>query len=223
MFDILWYLFLAAIAITVVAVAIKVAIALLPVALVIGGICVIGLIFCNDDCEKVPKNIQNAYHEQVKNISKHAKSAQKHVKSAKFKVINYHDGIQRHYHEQIKSMTRQKSGVNFESVHPALDSAISVVVWAYCIATGDETFKPLITSANDYEGHSAQSAHYSGAAVDFRIKDIGNLAKRKELASLIREELGERFTILHESIGRANEHLHVQLRNGTYDRNVVWK
>lgn len=211
MFDILWYLFLAAIAITVVAVAIKVAIALLPVALVIGGICILGLIFCNDDCG------------QVENISKHAKSAQKHVESAKFKVINYHDGIQQHYHEQIKSMTRQKSGVNFESVHPALDSAISVVVWAYCIATGDETFKPLITSANDYEGHSAQSAHYSGAAVDFRIKDMGSLADRKNLVNLIREELGDRFTVLHESIGKANEHLHVQLRSGTYDRNVVWK
>ena len=141
MFDILWYLFLAAIAITVVAVAIKVAIALLPVALVIGGICVIGLIFCNDDCG------------QVENISKHAKSAQKHVKSAKFKVINYHDGIQRHYHEQIKSMTRQKSGVNFESVHPALDSAISVVVWAYCIATGDETFKPLCEAKGTRKPH----------------------------------------------------------------------
>jgi hypothetical protein len=212
MFDILWYLFLAAIAITAVVVAIKVAIALLPVALVIGGICVIGLIFCNDDCEKAPKN-----------ASTYAKNAQKHVENARFEVINYYDGIQRHYHEQIKSMTRQKPGVNFESVHPALDSAISVVVWAYCIATGDETFKPLITSANDYEGHSAQSAHYSGAAVDFRIKDIGNLATRKELASLIREELGERFTVLHESIGRANEHLHIQLRSGTYDRNVVWK
>lgn len=212
MFDILWYLFLAAIAITVVAVAIKVAIALLPVALVVVGICVIGLIFCNDDCEKVPKN-----------ASTYAKNAQKHVENAKFKVINYHDGIQRHYHEQIKSMTRQKPGVNFESVHPALDSAISVVVWAYCVAAGDETFKPLITSANDFEGHSAQSAHYSGAAVDFRIKDMGTLAERKELVNLIREELGERFTVLHESIGRANEHLHVQLRSGTYDRNVVWK
>lgn len=211
MFDILWYLFIAAIAITAVVVAIKVAIALLPVALVIGGICLIGIVFCNDD------------YGQVENISKHAKNAKNHVENAKFKVINYQNGIQRLYHEQIKSMTRQKPGVNFESVHPALDSAISVVVWAYAVATGDETFKPLITSANDYEGHSAQSAHYSGAAVDFRIKDMGSLADRKNLVNLIREELGDRFTVLHESIGRANEHLHVQLRSGTYDKNVVWK
>jgi hypothetical protein len=119
-------------------------------------------------------------------------------------------------------MTRQKSSVNLEAILPELDSAISVVVWAYCVAAGDENFKPLITSANDYEGHAAQSAHYFGAAVDFRIKDMGSLADRKELVALIREELGERFTVLHEDIGKANEHLHVQLRSGTYDKTVAF-
>jgi len=119
-------------------------------------------------------------------------------------------------------MTRQKPSVNLEDILPEIDSAISVVVWAYCVATGDENFKPLITSANDYEGHMEKSAHYSGAAVDFRIKDIGDLAERKELVSLIREELGERFTVLHEDIGKNNEHLHVQLRRGTYDRSIAF-
>lgn len=133
------------------------------------------------------------------------------------------DGVQQKFHQQMRSMTRQKSGVNLEDILPELDSAISVVVWAYSVATGDYNFKPLITSANDYEGHSERSAHYSGAAIDFRIKDMGSLEERRELVDLIREELGERFVVLHEDVGKSNEHLHVQLRRGTYARNVVWK
>jgi hypothetical protein len=133
------------------------------------------------------------------------------------------DGVQQKFHQQMRSMTRQKSGVNLEDILPELDSAISVVVWAYSVATGDYNFKPLITSANDYEGHSERSAHYSGAAIDFRIKDMGSLEERRELVDLIREELGERFVVLHEDVGKNNEHLHVQLRRGTYERNVVWK
>jgi hypothetical protein len=52
---------------------------------------------------------------------------------------------------------------------------------------------------------------------------MGSLEERRELAELIREELGERFVVLHEDVGKSNEHLHVQLRRGTYERNVVWK
>jgi hypothetical protein len=87
----------------------------------------------------------------------------------------------------------------------------------------DDEFMPLITSANDYEGHAERSAHYVGAALDFRIKDMGDRVDREKLVQAVREELGSRFIVLHEDIGKANEHMHVQLRNGTYDRNVVWK
>jgi hypothetical protein len=62
-----------------------------------------------------------------------------------------------------------------------------------------------------------------GAALDFRIKDMGDRVERERLVQAVRDELGCRFVVLHEDIGKANEHMHVQLRNGTYDRNVVWK
>jgi hypothetical protein len=52
---------------------------------------------------------------------------------------------------------------------------------------------------------------------------MGDRVDREKLVQMVREELGSRFIVLHEDIGKANEHMHVQLRNGTYDRNVVWK
>ncbi len=127
------------------------------------------------------------------------------------------------FHEQMLSMTRQKPGISFHMLRPEMDSAISVVVSAYHTAMNDDEFKPLITSANDYEGHAQKSAHYVGAALDFRIKDMGNIQQRKELAQTVRKDLGDRYTVLHEDIGRNNEHLHVQLRSGTYNRKELWK
>ena len=138
-------------------------------------------------------------------------------------VVQFRDDIQREYHEQMLSMTRHKSGVSFNMLRPEMDSVISVVASVYHTAMNDDEFKPLITSANDYEGHAQRSAHYVGAALDFRIKDMGDRVDREKLVQMVREELGGRFIVLHEDIGKANEHLHVQLRNGTYDRNVVWK
>lgn len=130
---------------------------------------------------------------------------------------------QQDFHEQMLSMTRQKPGVSFNMLRPEMDSVISIVANVYHTAMNDDEFKPLITSANDFEGHAEKSAHYVGAALDFRIKDMGKKVNREKLAQMVREELGNRFIVLHEDIGKENEHLHVQLRNGTYDKSVVWK
>lgn len=138
-------------------------------------------------------------------------------------VEMHRDSAQQEFHEQMLSMTLQKSSVNFNKLRPEMDSAISVVVSVYHTAMNDDEYKPLITSANDYEGHSERSAHYVGAALDFRIKDMGKKVDREKLAQMVREELGSRFVVLHEDIGNENEHLHVQLRKGTYNRNAVWK
>ena len=137
-------------------------------------------------------------------------------------VEMHRDSAQQEFHEQMLSMTLQKSGVNFNKLRPEMDSAISVVVSVYHTAMNDDEYKPLITSANDYEGHSERSAHYVGAALDFRIKDMGSLETRKQIAQMVRDNLGNRYTVLHEDIGQENEHLHVQLRNGTYNRNAEW-
>ena len=219
---------------------IKFAIALLPAALVIGFAGVLGLTFCDDTCAAQNEPIQSVPSVPINKVESHfekieeyvddvkatVKSVDKHIdekiEEIEEQVEQIRDNSRQKYHQQIRSMTRQKPSVNLDAILPEIDSAISVVVWAYCVAAGDENFRPLITSANDYEGHATHSAHYSGAAVDFRIKDMGSLEERKELVNLIREELGNRFTVLHEDIGKDNEHLHVQLRRGTYGKAVAF-
>ncbi len=62
-----------------------------------------------------------------------------------------------------------------------------------------------------------------GAALDFRIKNMGSHEDRKRIAQLVRDNLGKHYTVQHEDIGKENEHLHVQLRQGTYNRKAVWK
>ncbi len=207
MAEILGYLIVGVIAISLAVIAVKIVIALLPVILVIGGICLFVWFLGSSDSS-------------LKEVKHHVSHKRDAVEQS---VVRFRDNLQRNYHEQMLNLTRQKSGVNLDPIRPELDSAISVVAWAYHTFLEDDNFKPLITSANDFEGHAQQSAHYVGAAIDFRIKDVGNRADRERLAALVREELGDRFLVLHEDIGRANEHLHIQLKSGTYDRRVVWK
>ena len=207
MASILGFLVVATIVIVLAVIAVKILIALLPVLLVVGGICLVFFIVggASDGVKEAKKEI--AYTQNT--VRQH--------------VVQFRDDVQRDYHEQMLSMTRHKSGVSFNMLRPEMDSVISVVASVYHTAMNDDEFKPLITSANDFEGHAERSAHYVGAALDFRIKDMGDRVDREKLVQMVREELGSRFVVLHEDIGKANEHLHVQLKNGTYDRNVVWK
>jgi hypothetical protein len=207
MAEILGYLIVGVIAISLAVIAVKIVIALLPVILVIGGICLFVWFLGSSDSS-------------LKEVKHHVSHKRDAVEQS---VVRFRDNLQRNYHEQMLNLSRQKAGVNLDPIRPELDSAISVVAWAYHTFLEDDNFKPLITSANDFEGHAQQSAHYVRAAIDFRIKDAGNRADRERLAALVREELGDRFLVLHEDIGRANEHLHIQLKSGTYDRRVVWK
>ena len=207
MAEILGYIIVGVIAISLAVLAIKILIALLPVILVIGGICL--FVWFLGGADSSLKEVEHQVNHRKNTVEQ--------------SVVRFRDDIQRNYHEQMLNLTRQKAGVNLDPIRPELDSAISVVAWAYHTYLNDDTFRPMITSANDFEGHAQKSAHYVGAAIDFRIKDIGNRSERERLAALVREELGDRFLVLHEDIGRSNEHLHVQLKSGTYDRSVVWK
>lgn len=138
-------------------------------------------------------------------------------------VYRERDGEERIAHRIARDITIAKAGVNMSSLRPEIDSAIVVIVEAFQDAMEDDSFLPVITSANDFSGHAKNSAHYAGAAVDLRIKDIGSLNARKELAADVRERLGDRFYVLHEDIGSSNEHLHVQMRSGTYNARERWQ
>lgn len=131
---------------------------------------------------------------------------------------------QQNYHEEVLSLTILKTeSVNIDCLRPELDTAINIVAAVYHQMFKDDNYRPVITSGNDSDKHGERSAHYACAAVDIRIKDVENVKIREALAQAIRDELGKQYTVLHEDIGKANEHLHIQLRSGTYNRNEVWK
>ena len=151
------------------------------------------------------------------------KTAQKVERDTPRTVIK-RNAEQQNYHEEVLSLTILKAAsVNIDCLRPEVDTAINIVASVYHEVFKDDNYRPVITSGNDSDKHGERSAHYACAAVDIRIKDVENQNTRRDLAQKIRDELGPRYTVLHEDIGMANEHLHVQLRSGTYDRNVVWK
>lgn len=206
MLSLLWTLLCIVVALIVVVIAVKVFLFLLPFLLI--GAAIFLVVKCNSDDFSFLKDTIEKTERNVRNESF---------------VYRERDGEERIAHRIARDITIAKAGVNMSSLRPEIDSAIVVIVEAFQDAMEDDSFRPVITSANDFSGHAKNSAHYAGAAVDLRIKDIGNLNARKELAADVRERLDDRFYVLHEDIGSSNEHLHVQLRSGTYNARERWR
>ena len=113
-------------------------------------------------------------------------------------------------HAYVRENIKIKPGVNMKVI-PEIDTALYEIIDIYRKILKDSTYMPLITSANDYNGHSKNSAHYRGAAVDIRIRDLDKTSK-KNIIVTIKKTLGKGYFILHEDIGSTNEHLHIQLK-----------
>ena len=140
------------------------------------------------------------------------------------KILVKRTPAQQNYHDEILSLTTLKTAsVIIDCLRPELDTAINVVVASYREVFENDNYRPIITSGNDSDKHGERSAHYACAAVDIRTKDIDDIEIRKALARAIAEELDSRYYVLHEAVGKANEHLHIQLKSGTYNRNEVWQ
>lgn len=113
-------------------------------------------------------------------------------------------------HDLIKRTIAKKDGVSLDIV-PALDTAILKINKIYQTVLQDPDYKVVITSANDFNGHKKNSAHYKGEAIDVRIKNIDKDMKN-DIVKLTKGILGPNFIVIHEDIGTPNEHLHVQLK-----------
>ena len=113
-------------------------------------------------------------------------------------------------HDLIKRTIAKKDDVSLDIV-PALDTAILKINKIYQTVLQDPDYKVVITSANDFNGHKKNSAHYKGEAIDVRIKNIDKDMKN-DIVKLTKGILGLNFTVIHEDIGTPNEHLHVQLK-----------
>lgn len=101
---------------------------------------------------------------------------------------------------------RCKPSVRFKAFTPALLRILRAV---HTVAPGS-----VITSAND-STHGPHSRHYTDEAIDLRTKDLPTLQAKKDLAAALRAELGPAFTVLFESPGGEQEHLHLQPKKGT--------
>lgn len=94
-----------------------------------------------------------------------------------------------------------KPGVKLTGLSPQM--ALAALIVRDCYGGGECT----ITSANDGT-HSALSFHYKGNALDFRTKDYAG--NKQALVTKIKEALGPEFDVVLESLGKENEHIHVE-------------
>lgn len=71
----------------------------------------------------------------------------------------------------------------------------------------------VVTSVNDSQ-HSPNSRHYTDEAIDIRTKTFKCNEDVYEFIRMYRALLGDKFTLLFESVDTPNEHLHVQVKKG---------
>ena len=99
-------------------------------------------------------------------------------------------------------MIRWKDSCRFDDLHGAIVLALVRANDIYAKA-GEDCW---ITSGNDSQ-HMIGSKHYIGRAVDLRTR---HLADPAATANQIRAALGAQFTVLYESAGTPNAHIHIQ-------------
>lgn len=67
----------------------------------------------------------------------------------------------------------------------------------------------VITSCSD-SVHGTNSLHWLGRAFDVRTKNIPSMKLKTEIRDTIKANLGPQFDVIFESMGLANEHLHIE-------------
>lgn len=117
----------------------------------------------------------------------------------------------RDVHELFLKRTDRKAGVHTGKLDGALDSAGLVAVYEFHRVMGD-SYRPTVTSANDSPEHARFSKHYENKALDFRLFDVPR-KKREGLVRAIEKQLGPRFRVLWENVGKSGEHLHIELKD----------
>lgn len=110
-------------------------------------------------------------------------------------------------------MIQLKAGVRIFGIRPEVVLAVSVAegIW---LKAGTDT---LVITAGiegthaDGTGGTCPSGHYDGRAVDVRTKNL-LAGQAPNVVKMLAVALGPDFFILHEDIGGANEHCHIEFR-----------
>lgn len=71
----------------------------------------------------------------------------------------------------------------------------------------------VITSINDGK-HKDDSKHYKNQALDLRSKSFKTEEMKADFMTVLKRELGPKFTIIYEYPGMTNEHFHIQVKKG---------
>lgn len=77
-----------------------------------------------------------------------------------------------------------------------------------------------VTSGNDSK-HKDGSKHYVDAALDFRTKHL-SLQQKTQLVRDVKKRLGEGYDVILESVGKVNEHLHIEYDPKLRRRQGTW-
>lgn len=103
-------------------------------------------------------------------------------------------------------MIRWTDSCRFDALHGAIVLALVRAEAIYAAVAQRDCW---ITSGNDSE-HMIGSKHYIGQAVDLRVHHVADEPTRARIAAELRRALGPQFTVLYESPGTPNAHIHVQ-------------
>ena len=99
---------------------------------------------------------------------------------------------------------RLKDGVKLLGIRPEMLVGLQIADTVYKAAGRELT----VTSVSDGK-HMRASAHYSGRAADLRINDVPQVDRSGIVISL-KMALGAEFDVIHENIGLATEHVHIE-------------
>lgn len=104
---------------------------------------------------------------------------------------------------------RLKEGVKLDKLTPQMALGAIIAMKVFQEITGAEA---ILTSVSEGR-HSEKSLHYSGCAIDLRTKNIVGMNREgmcKVVTRQIADNLGANFDVILESLGKANEHIHIE-------------
>ena len=111
-----------------------------------------------------------------------------------------------------------KGGVRLKRLSKALIHIIHGIEHVYVYSLTGVPKVLTITSINDSK-HSINSKHYTDKALYLRSKNFSTSADKKKFRRILeiylnREYEKPRFRVLLESLGKPNEHFHIQVKKG---------
>lgn len=107
------------------------------------------------------------------------------------------------------------SDVRVEAITAGLCRILTALEQVCRLGTHPDVPDPVQITAISNGQHMTGSRHYRGEAVDIRSKSFQSADAKRWFCDELAAALGPRFTVLLESAGQANEHVHVQVRKGT--------